>query len=589
MNDESQSKLFSRGHRDATSVCHQFFSELEAISDWRWPKFTQDIRLRLSSHEDFHTAISFLSKDAGLRYVENDQDDPSFILQRPQSQMTFSSSQPAPGFNGPSEPRPRSVILPPYRPSSQASNRPLGQKLPVSQSRPYGLSLSQENNMFSFGSEHSSRPGPMFRHTPGSLNQSIHPHQRLRLASASGGGFVEGAPSFSRLPQSIMSSQQQSRSAGNYHVARRLQSFEGVSDQMREEDDRVLSLQNPRQLQQEALSWQTNENLGTFGANAVYSGELRDEPSNSHAAVLSSQRRQYGAALDTAPNISPEVLESDWSATATLAQSPTFGAPKRRGPSQARPPSILKKPRHTGNVVKSQTANMSQSPKQPAQSTSGAITALRQRALQTPIPLQNEDTSSTIEKPKYASSACMRCRRKHRKCDRVLPICGGCARDNFQCIQCDQELVGNAVKKALPDAISGVGHEACQTSFMTSMQDSGIQLEVDTQDEASQTMIVKDCIKVADAGTNTMTQVSDRGVQTDVGTKGRLSIAEWSDLVTAVRTLGDHQVGKGAQWLQCSTGFAGEYQERLEAAAACGTGLVRGMIDLYERAVKDSR
>lgn len=395
---------------------------------------------------------------------------------------------------------------------------------------------------------------------------------------------MEGAPSLSRLPQF---SSQQSRSAGNYHIARRLQSFEGVSDHirhMREEDDRVLSLQNPRQLQQEDLSWQTNEDLDTIGANSVYSGELRDEPSNSHADVLSSQRRQYGAVLNPAPNISsPEALENDWSATATLTQSPKFGAPKRRASSQARPPSILKKPRHTGNSVKPQTAKMPQSPKQPA------IAALQQRTLQTHIPLQNEDTSSTIEKPNYAPSACMRCRRKHRKCDRVLPICGGCARDNFQCIQCDQNVVGNAVKKALPDAMAGVGHEACQTSFITSMQDSGIQLEVDTQDEASQTMIAKDSIEVADAGTNTSTQVSDRGVQTDVDTKGRLSIAEWSDLVTAVRTLRDHQVGKGAQWLQCSTGFAGEYQQMLEAAAACGTELVRGMIDLYERAVKDSR
>lgn len=241
------------------------------------------------------------------------------------------------------------------------------------------------------------------------------------------------------------------------------------------------------------------------------------------------------------PHFAPDPnFGSDWSSPVPLGPSPTIGAiPKRRGSIQTRHPPGLKRPR--------------------------------------------------LE-PHYAPSACLRCRRKDRyECDRVLPTCGRCDMDGFICQYYKHEAVENAAKTALQDAMGGVGHESCQTSFSTSMEDSGVQFNTTMEDVSSQTKANPSGIKTADVGTNTSTQVCDRAVQTRIATDGKLSMTEWCDLVASVRTLHDRQIEKGAKWLPCSTDFIGEYQQRLEAATAGAAELVRGMIDLYERATKNSK
>lgn len=141
------------------------------------------------------------------------------------------------------------------------------------------------------------------------------------------------------------------------------------------------------------------------------------------------------------------------------------------------------------------------------------------------------------------------------------------------------------MEKEAPKVTVEVGQKSCQTSFTTSaMQDSGVQFQVDTKDKASQTM-TSDGVS---AGTSTLNEISDIAVQTEVLREGKIGILEWANLVTSIRALGEQKIAKGAQLLQGSTGLAVEYEERLLAAAMCGTELVDGLINLAQKALKDS-
>lgn len=590
MNDDSQSHSFPRGYRESGSVCTHYLRKTEDVPDNFCVKFIKDVRLRLNSHQDFHTAISFLSKDAGLRHIDDDQHDSSFTLKRPHSQTAFSASQPAPGFHGSAVPRPQSVMLPPSRLSSQVSNRLASQGIVASHHRRHGLSMSQEYGVHS-GQNHSSRP--TLHQTHGSFNQGVQLYHRPRLTPSPGGSFVDSIAPFSHRPQPVVPLQQQSINAGNYRLTGRLQGYGGMLNGMHEEDSHAMPIRNSQQLRQHALSWQSDEGVGPHNADVIYSDTLQDELGDYTASALRTQRQQSIMTRDTTPNVaSPDILESDWM-SATVTHSPAVAAPKRPGPHYIRPLSVVKKLRQTTNAIDSQTAEIHQPPMQSNRVTDGIISPRRRRASKATAARQinshSQHISGSIEDAELASSSCMRCRRKHLQCDRVLPTCSACASDDLICVAFQERNAGNSAGKETPEVRAENSQVYDQTSFTTSMmQDSGVQFETTTQDGASQTLTSKGSREMANAETNTSTTLSDKAMQTDVVRTEKLGIEEWAELMISIRTMGNQQVVKGARWLQCSTGLPSEYEQRLFAAASCGTELVDGLIDLVENAVKGS-
>lgn len=589
INDDSQSHSFPRGYRESGSVCSPFPQETEDAPDNFWAQFVKDVRLRLNSHQDFHTAISFLSKDAGLRHVDDDQHDSSLSLKRPQSQTAFSASQPAAGFHGSTVRRPQSVMLPPFRPSSQISNRLVSQRLVANQHRRHGLSMGQEYGSPS-GQNHSSRP--TFHQAHGGFHQGAQLYHRPILATSPGDSFADGFPSFSHTPQPAMPLQQQSRNAANYRLTGRLQNYGGMLNDMHEEVGHASSMGGSHYVRKHAHPWQSFESFEPYSADIVYSDTLHDETDDYTAGTMAAQRQQSTTIRDVAPNVSsPDTLQSNWIST-TVSHSPSPTAPKRSGPHHLMPPSVVKKLRQTNNAVDSQTAGTHQSLTQSNRVANRTISPRRRTSRTSASRRTNSDSqhnSGSIEDVELAPFPCMRCRRKHLKCDRVLPTCGACTSDDLICVAFQQRNAGGSAEKQTPSAMAENSRVYDQTSFTTSMmQDSGVQFEIATQDEASQTSPYKSSPKLANAGTNTSTMFSDMAMQTDAIKDEKLGIEKWADLMASIRSLGSQQVVKGARWLQCSTGLASEYEQRLFAAASCGTELVDGLIELVESAMDDS-
>lgn len=392
---------------------------------------------------------------------------------------------------------------------------------------------------------------------------------------------MDGVSTFPRPSQSFAPPRQQTRSAGLYKIHGRPQSYDGLIHHTYEKDDPAPALRNPQQTRRQPLSWHPGEVDSTCDTDADYDVALNDE-SVEYPGGLLTQRRQSLLAQDTGFHTSsPEIPESDWM-SATMTNSPSLINRKRAGSHQVRAQAPLKRLRQDKNTVQTLTANSHRPLMQSTEVMSRPVSAQRQSSLE--ISARSQLFSKSIDETQQAPSPCMRCRRKHLPCDRMLPTCGNCASNGAFCVAPYETLDSQSAETQVSDTISGNMQKSVEASF----NDSGIQIDCTTQDAASQTLTYRDNVQMIEASTNTSNDVRGVAVQTDRNKDIKLGFAEWATLVACIRTLGEQQVAKGARWLQRSSGFAREYEQRLEAAATCGADLVDTLIGLVERAMEDS-
>lgn len=494
---------------------------------------------------------------------------------RPQSQMAFSSSQPSPSFLGPTVLRlhPQSVMLPPSRPSSQMSSWSAGENPPARQSRRQSSSISQE-----YGST-----------SPANANKSIQLFGRARFGQTPGGKLPDMNSYFPCRPHSVVPLQQQSTNVSNYNMVERMRGHDEILNHIHGENARALSIQKQSKVQKRAPSWQPDEMIGIFDEGAIYSGNFLGEPENHYPAILRAQRQRFVTADDTRPlAASKEVLDKDWTLEPVI-HSPTTAALKRPESHQIRSQSASKKPRRTYDAIKLHATKTSQPLMQSTQVDSQPFSAQQKLTTRKSLPPQtnsaSHNRSGRTEESDRAASSCMRCRRKHRMCDRILPTCGACASDSLICVAVHGTTPGGHSKKKIPLTTIDTRQEINQVYVINStMHDSGVQFNISTQDAASQTSMSTSCTKKVNAGTSTSNETSCSAMQTDLR-DSRLEITEWAELVTSMRELRDQQFTKGSQCLQRSTGNASEYEKRLLAAAICGSELMDSLIELVEKAL----
>lgn len=277
-----------------------------------------------------------------------------------------------------------------------------------------------------------------------------------------------------------------------------------------------------------------------------------------------------------------------------ISQNINTKAPTRKQPNsrQKRPPAVSRRAASSASGKKPDSESAKTQPSEPRSlarrpETSIGIRHKRKEpssdagvsAAITPV-VHSTQAGAIVSQRELATAACMGCRNKKRKCNRVKPVCGPCLKDNRPCtypnIQ-EPAATGYTADKArngrrLENFAHPKGLVSQAVTSLPAMSNALTQTSYsgDSRDIATQTQLVehdqKD-VEMVDVGTDPCSLYTDAWTETDRCNDIWLSFSQCAEVMVWAGKRSGEQIEKAAEVLRITDPSHEDYRGKVEKAA----------------------
>lgn len=296
----------------------------------------------------------------------------------------------------------------------------------------------------------------------------------------------------------------------------------------------------------------------------------------------------------TSEQIGPPISEDISTKTATRKHS---GSRQRRPQSASRRPASSvsgRKPDAVSAITKtSEPQTLTRRPEtslgiqrnRQASSHDAGVTAA------TPPVMESIPSGAEVSKPELATAACMTCKNKKRKCNRVKPACGACLKDNRKCIYAnipkpaakgsvtDKSYKGHGLETITAPMVlrSPVTSLPAMSDALTQTSHSWESRDIDTQTQSIEHG-EKD-VEIKDMGTDPCNLYTDASMETDRCNDTWLPFSQCAELMIWAGKRSEEQLQKAADVFKTTDPSHEDYRSKVEQAAVYAVGFENELRD----------
>lgn len=333
----------------------------------------------------------------------------------------------------------------------------------------------------------------------------------------------------------------------------------------------------------------TNEVARKTPVTQFPAAELDNGPSSSRPSSRRGLRSEtFGKQVQAPTPPEPQDLGSN---TPPVPRSKA-AEKKRPASRQARSPSTAKKQRNANQKAQMQKRQNIEHQDDVNQVQLGSYAL---KATLSALP-ETTDSEAVATNPKFAATACTRCRQRKVRCDRLFPACGTCTKAGV--LLC---LYPTAPQQTDPEHPEDHTNQSLDHSLVDNKCDQReAPIQVVTEDHVMRKRGIPDRVTVHTESQETerqgleevavpKTNLSDVGTQTDkpVGQRLRMDLPQWTALVISGIELQKRQYEKLIQNVKGFSVVSLDRKEKLLGAARVGVEFREDLRGLYREAAKD--
>lgn len=265
---------------------------------------------------------------------------------------------------------------------------------------------------------------------------------------------------------------------------------------------------------------------------------------------------------------------------------------KHSGSRQRRPPSVSRRPASslTGrkrdavsaiaqtfephNLARRPETSLGIQRKRQASSHDAGMTAA------TPPVIESIPSGAEVSKPELATAACMTCKNKKRKCNRVKPACGACLKDNRKCTYAnvpepaakgsvtDKSYKGHGLENITAPMVlrsQAVTSLPAMSDALTQTSHSWEYRDIDTQTQSIEHG--KKDVEMKDMGTDPCNLYTDASMETDTCNDTWLPFSQCAELMIWAGKRSEEQLQKAADVFKTTDPSHEDYRSKVEQAA----------------------